>query len=115
MASQAFPIAEDVRIKTAQFEGDALQVILSLRRMEQFSDWRARQNIMKDRELLRNHSFWSINYVNRNCNICVHKLTAWARNSVIYRKLDVTTLPAKILCDQGGSDIILEDDDLNEI
>lgn len=38
VAIQAFTIADDMRMQTTHFEGDVLQVILSLHGMEQFSD-----------------------------------------------------------------------------
>lgn len=40
-----------------------MQVILSLRAIGQFDDWRARRNIVKGRTFLRNHPSCSINYV----------------------------------------------------
>lgn len=57
------------------------------------------------KNLLKNYHFLSVNFVNRNCNFCAHKLAKWARLSSVSGRLDLTIIPPKVLCDRGGTDI----------
>lgn len=68
-AIQAFQIVEDLWKKYAQFEGDARQVILALRGLDQYLDWKAQPKTLKGRMFLPKHSFWHLNYVNCNYNL----------------------------------------------
>lgn len=113
---QTFGIAKDLKMQVTNFKGDALPMILSLRGIGQFDDWRARRTIDKGRTFLRNHSAWSINYVNHNCNYCAYKLVFWARHSNLSGKLDATKIPPMVLCDRGGTDVLVQAvGDINDI
>lgn len=109
-AIQAFSIAESLNITRLWLEGDALQVILTLQGLDQYRDWRALDNINRGKTFLRFHSFWSVKFVYRNCNLCVHKLAAWARSSSLNGCLEITTIPPEVLCDRGGTFVPLDED-----
>lgn len=57
VAIQAFLVAKELKLHRVCFEGDALQVIITLQGLEQFSDWRASFNIKKSRMFLLKHTF----------------------------------------------------------
>lgn len=99
----------------ATFEGDSLLVILALHGLNQFGDWRVQHLLDKGHSLLQKNPFWSVNFINRSCNSCAHKLAKWARSFSVIGNLDVTTVPSEVLCDRGDTDSIDEADEPNGI
>lgn len=97
------------------FERYALLIILALRGMNQFADWRILPLLDRGHKLLKSYSFWSINFVNRSCNMCAHKLAKWARTSFVRGRVDVTTIPLEVFYDRGGTDILNEIEESSEI
>lgn len=85
-------------------------MILTLRDLEQYCDWRASDDIRRGRAFLHKHSFWFVNFVNGSCNFYAHKLAAWARNLGVDGHLYVTTIPPDVLYHQGGTFVPSEEE-----
>lgn len=67
-AIQTFKLADGLDLIKVCFEGDASNVILSLKGL----------NVEEGRPLLASKLFWNIDFVPRDCNSTAHFLAKWA-------------------------------------
>lgn len=68
MTIQALKLAEQLKLDKVCFEGDASNVILALKGLTQFDEWRAAQLLFEGRKLLKSHVLWGIVFVPRDYN-----------------------------------------------
>lgn len=90
---QALKIATHLNIDRAIFEGDARKVILALRDMKDFEDWRASHLLQEGRNLLFRNRFWFLSFIPRLCNMATHELAKWAKFSNFVGEVNLESLP----------------------
>lgn len=112
---QAFKIVQNLRLSKVWCEGDTLQVVLALRDLDQYCDWRARKSCEKGRNVLSKFPFLCFNHVNRSGNSCANNIARWARSSNVFGSLDVTTIPPGLIYDHGGTNVSSDEVDPSNI
>lgn len=90
---QTLTIASELKVEKLMFEGDALNVIMALKDLEQFEDWQVKTNLIKGQDLLEKHGLWSIEFVPRDFNWRAHNLAKWGKMNLVSRHLEPALLP----------------------
>lgn len=69
---QALKISTELRLEKVIFEGDANNVLLAIKGVHEFEDWRATQLLTQCKQLLFCKSFWFLSFTPRVYNYVAH-------------------------------------------
>lgn len=78
----ALTLATDLKLDKVEFESDASNLILALKGLLQFDDWRDFDKLEKGRALFACNLFWNLAFIPPECNSTAHYLANWASGPV---------------------------------
>lgn len=104
-ALQALRMAKELSIVNLILEGDALNVIYSIKGENMCLEWKGKHSILRCRKLLSEHCFWSLYHVFREKNRAAHNLAKWAKNHNRLGYIDPELPPPSVFCDRGGTQV----------
>lgn len=73
-AIQALKVAADLKLVKVSIEGDAHNVIMALKGLLQFEDWKAKKLLESGKVLFNHNMFWFLFFVHRSCNLAAHHI-----------------------------------------
>lgn len=100
---QTLRMADEMQISNLILEGDALNVIRSIKGDNTCIEWQGKQSIISCRKLLSDHCFWAMYHVYRERNWAAHNLAKWAKDHNKLGYFHPVLLPPSVFCDRGGT------------
>lgn len=72
-------------------------VLLALQGQSQFEDWKAKNLLERDKNIIQSRAMWSVKYVPKSGNACAHHLAKWAYHSNYSGPVDLHQLHSLLL------------------
>ncbi|KAL6576200.1 hypothetical protein OROHE_000671 [Orobanche hederae] len=99
----AIDMAVDLKLEKVIFEGDARNVICSLKGGQDAVEWRARPVTEACKNKMTGKHLWKMVSIARNCNVAAHRLAIWAKENGRIGIIPTCKIPLQVLCDLGSN------------
>ncbi|KAL3628348.1 hypothetical protein CASFOL_027394 [Castilleja foliolosa] len=94
-------IAQDLGIKSAQFESDCLNAITFINGSSENSYWPSQPVVDSIKRYWTGWPSWNFFFAPRGCNKAAHELAKWATLNLFEGILQLNEIPVNVFCDFG--------------